>query len=1278
MADGIDDRAKRRHRLAFEKFDDFLNLRQQDRTCEDGTDLRQKVLSDRQAPWSIGYAKFNLNEAYAANMRHLWPELAPFDDPAADAARKHLLMGTIYADPAHSHVGSVATMQRYQPGDDLLLGEQGFLASTHSWSEAFRHKDPGMGCLGYVYDDIAYYFMADYPNRLIHRLNSNHTLSSKETARARDLMNRIVRARVSKYNSQPMAKPAMTRGYARRVLVCDQTFADASTVFGRIDEAGFEAMLMAALTENPDAEVLIKTHPDTTWEKEKRTGYFNHLANTGRVRILRAPVNPFMLFEEVDKVYVGTSQIGLEALFAGKEVVCFGAPFYAGWGLTDDRQKIPHRHRTRMLEEIFHAFYVWYTVYHVPGAKTVPSSIEDALDYIEEHRPVSLPAPRHQLSERPKVSVIIPVYGVEDYIEECLRSIQQQTLEDIEIITVNDCSPDLSQSVIDRLAAEDPRIRSIVLERNVGQGFARNIGLEAAKGDYIWFLDSDDYMPSPHHLSQVHKCALADSADMVRGRKLFEQVENAQGEVLEMRPDPCEVHFDRPFHGTTIVEDRRILRSRHFCNWLYRRAFLEEGNIRFLTAQWEERPFLLRALLSATSISSTTSEAFVYRLRQTSTARRPKTEQDSFNQLANFEQITDVLEEFRAFEPGTGLSYTAGYVVMQALDILFNGFAYRTACKSQGPDTRSQFLDRVAGALARTGLGYDDMIFDAPRISKQRLGTHAYRLLFEALRQRRFEYVDIALDETPVSQSVVMDCILRDPEDADAAAFQTALSLYARNERVLTATGLTKVDRKPRLVLHVGQTKTGSTYIQHFLEQNRPALLRAGIWVPDKGLFWQKTRPHKQAGHGEMTREAVTGESEIRDHIEAALSLAKGRVHTVILSSEAYFLNARAALIPDHFKGYDVEMVGYFRRQDEWANSQYAEFVAGGAMGRVPETFENWIDEPVTRARLDYFSFCQMWASRLGRGRVHARIYDRSRFKNGDVVSDFLHILGLEDLDNLPRPSSRQANDMPFNAAHVTMLREINAYEWPSSTEYLNFIQDVGERMAALRPKAGEAGSKLELITQEQRHRLLSELEESNAAFGQEFCPGADEAFSVHNVDVGPCSSTSEDTVLSLAEIKSIYDSMRSYKTGSPPNFETVRARRRNVARPAKPPLENAEQANTLDGILIDLRNVPRQVECSEVFEAEITVFNLSRLCIPQTFLGLPVTLSYHFLSAKGEPVIWDGKRTNLSAAFDYQSRTKIKIEAPQIPGDYLIQAGLVIEGQRWYDSHQTWPISTK
>ena len=92
------------------------------------------------------------------------------------------------------------------------------------------------------------------------------------------------------------------------------------------------------------------------------------------------------------------------------------------------------------------------------------------------------------------ISVIIPVYAVEDYIEECLRSVMSQSIKNIEIIVINDHSPDKSQKIINRLKKEDERIRVIILKTNIGLGFVRNIGIDAARGRYVWFLDSDDFM----------------------------------------------------------------------------------------------------------------------------------------------------------------------------------------------------------------------------------------------------------------------------------------------------------------------------------------------------------------------------------------------------------------------------------------------------------------------------------------------------------------------------------------------------------------------------------------------------------------------------------------------------------------------------------------------------------------------------------------------------------------------------------------------------------------
>jgi CDP-glycerol glycerophosphotransferase len=94
----------------------------------------------------------------------------------------------------------------------------------------------------------------------------------------------------------------------------------------------------------------------------------------------------------------------------------------------------------------------------------------------------------------PTISVIIPVYAVEDYLGACLDSIMGQAPDGLEVIAVDDASPDGSGRILDSRAAEDPRLRVLHLAGNAGPGNARNAGLAEASGDYVWFVDGDDML----------------------------------------------------------------------------------------------------------------------------------------------------------------------------------------------------------------------------------------------------------------------------------------------------------------------------------------------------------------------------------------------------------------------------------------------------------------------------------------------------------------------------------------------------------------------------------------------------------------------------------------------------------------------------------------------------------------------------------------------------------------------------------------------------------------
>lgn len=113
----------------------------------------------------------------------------------------------------------------------------------------------------------------------------------------------------------------------------------------------------------------------------------------------------------------------------------------------------------------------------------------------------------------PEISFIVPVYRVEPYIHQCISSILQQTFRDFELILVDDGSPDQCPAICDSYAAQDDRVR-VIHQENSGVSAARNVGIDAARGTWVYFVDSDDYI-SPDAAERLHADAMATGADCV-------------------------------------------------------------------------------------------------------------------------------------------------------------------------------------------------------------------------------------------------------------------------------------------------------------------------------------------------------------------------------------------------------------------------------------------------------------------------------------------------------------------------------------------------------------------------------------------------------------------------------------------------------------------------------------------------------------------------------------------------------------------------------------------
>ena len=120
---------------------------------------------------------------------------------------------------------------------------------------------------------------------------------------------------------------------------------------------------------------------------------------------------------------------------------------------------------------------------------------------------------------RPKVSVVIPVFRVEDYIAKCIESLQRQTLKELEFIFIDDCGGDRSIEIAEEYAKTDDRIKILYNEENKGAGQSRNKGIDAATGEFIAFVDPDDWIDDNFY-EVLYNRAVSGNYDIVKGDRI--------------------------------------------------------------------------------------------------------------------------------------------------------------------------------------------------------------------------------------------------------------------------------------------------------------------------------------------------------------------------------------------------------------------------------------------------------------------------------------------------------------------------------------------------------------------------------------------------------------------------------------------------------------------------------------------------------------------------------------------------------------------------------------
>lgn len=246
----------------------------------------------------------------------------------------------------------------------------------------------------------------------------------------------------------------------------------------------------------------------------------------------------------------------------------------------------------------------------------------------------------------PKVSVIIPVYNVEPFLARCLDSVVGQTLREIEIICIDDGSPDRSIDILRRYAARDERIR-VISQENRGLGGARNRGFDAARGEYVLFVDSDDWI-DPAYCERLYEAAREAGADV------------ACASMLKIRPSYSKwtIRFTRRKQVTDAAEKFRICRCPpdfYVMNKLMRRELLLRLGLRFRERVcYEDVEYTMRVLGEGGTLVTVPEVVYRYMVNGasiTKSRQTPKKQRERY--LAH--------QAFVAYMDARGIPFDSGF-----------------------------------------------------------------------------------------------------------------------------------------------------------------------------------------------------------------------------------------------------------------------------------------------------------------------------------------------------------------------------------------------------------------------------------------------------------------------------------------------------------------------------------------------------------------------------------------------------------------------------------------
>ena len=329
----------------------------------------------------------------------------------------------------------------------------------------------------------------------------------------------------------------------------------------------------------------------------------------------------------------------------------------------------------------------------------------------------------HFMQESPLISVIVPVYKVEQYLARCLESICGQTYRNLEIICVDDGSPDKSIDILNEFAARDSRIQ-IIRQANAGVSAARNRGLEIANGDWITFVDSDDWIETDTF--EVCTAHASDNIDMIVYGVSIDLVTDIPNEELANLKEYGRIKFS----GIKSLSDEVISKTNiYLCNKFFRRALIREYKLKFPEGRWyEDASFVYRFFLLAQN-GYFIDNRHMYHYVQRDGSIMQATRRGSHRAIEHLDVIRDILDLFKSqhlIESRLHLFATLADMYLEA------AFRYLP------PENHKLITKQASDIIKETGIGH---YTEFPSINRVMMEEFSFfRRLFQRRKGTKMQY----------------------------------------------------------------------------------------------------------------------------------------------------------------------------------------------------------------------------------------------------------------------------------------------------------------------------------------------------------------------------------------------------------------------------------------------------------------------------------------------------------------------------------------------------------